>query len=202
MISLSLFFSFLFFSPPSCKVLDLSDNDLIGGLPQDLTFEAWPKLTHLLLSDNPHLGGSLAACIPQTCKRLQVIRLHNCALHGPLPEGLLANLPELKAVLVHDNALAGSSPLTLFEGEMLNKDRMAAAALGGAPGSGSSGASAGTSGGGGKPGGGEQDMKASKDHRWSFLFVFYPFWFWSWSSFFVPALLLSVSPFKNKSKTS
>mmetsp|Transcript_2054 Transcript_2054/g.4426 ORF Transcript_2054/g.4426 Transcript_2054/m.4426 type:complete len:532 (+) Transcript_2054:74-1669(+) len=109
---------------PGLKVLDLSDNDLRGGVPKEITFEAWPKLTHLILSDNPHLGGSLPACVPTTCRMLQEIRLHNCGLTGPLPPNLLNLLPDLKSFLLHDNSLDGPSPLALFTDEMLDKDRL------------------------------------------------------------------------------
>ena len=99
------------------QVLDLSDNDLRGGVPDDRTFEMWPDLTHMILSDNPHLGGGLHPSLPNACKRLQVLQLFNANLTGPLPPALISLLPELKSMLLYDNKLTGPSPLTLLSGE-------------------------------------------------------------------------------------
>jgi len=102
---------------PGLKVLDLSDNDLQGGVPPEAAFLAWPNLTHLVLSDNPRLGGSLPASLPQTSKFLEVVQLYNCGLAGCLPPAFLSQLPHLKKVLLHDNKLTGCSPVGIFSGE-------------------------------------------------------------------------------------
>jgi hypothetical protein len=95
-------------------------------VPDDRTFAQWPGLTHLILSDNPHLGGSLHASLPDSCARLQVIQLFNAGLSGPLPPALLSLLPDLKALLVFDNHLTGPSPLTLVHGEAKDEEKRAA----------------------------------------------------------------------------
>jgi len=75
------------------QVLDLSDNDLRGGVPDDRTFEMWPDLTHMILSDNPHLGGGLHPSLPNACKRLQVLQLFNANLTGPHAAAAARRLP-------------------------------------------------------------------------------------------------------------
>jgi len=105
---------------PTTQVLDLSDNDLRGGLPLEMTFECFAGLTHLVLSDNPHLGGTIPKSLPRNCPNLTVVQLHNAGIGGPLPPALISLLPQLKQLVVHDNLLTGPSPLTLLSGEAVH----------------------------------------------------------------------------------
>ncbi len=93
---------------PQLQTLDLSYNDLTGGIPSAVG--GLSNLQTLNLNVNPLAGG-----IPTTLgnlSNLQHLRLNNCDLSGNIPT-TLGNLSNLQELDMYNNRLSGSLPSTL-----------------------------------------------------------------------------------------
>ncbi|MBK7094094.1 MAG: T9SS type A sorting domain-containing protein [Saprospiraceae bacterium] len=118
------------FKMPSLEVIDLSDNFIVGEIPDYLNL---PSLKNLILTKNDFFGsipGELGMC-----NKLILLALQNNNFSGTIPSEL-SNLKELKGLFLSENELQGLLPdslfhlpelevLTLndnkFEGEIFNK---------------------------------------------------------------------------------
>ncbi|KAK8648247.1 hypothetical protein V6N13_129006 [Hibiscus sabdariffa] len=85
------------------EVLDLSHNQLEGGIPQNIGKLSSLKALYLAYNQ---LNSSLP--IPGLCelRRLQVLDIHNNSFEGTLPP-CLSNLTSLKILDLHDNLFSG-----------------------------------------------------------------------------------------------
>ena len=110
-----------------CSTIDMSYNDLVGGVPEALF--RMQRLLLLDLGNNPRLGGRLPCPLPgpdlavgggeaPVCM-LRFLTLSNCGLEGPIPPQLLELLSFTLAQLdLTGNALEGEIPNEV--GEMTN----------------------------------------------------------------------------------
>ena len=87
--------------------LELSSNGLTGGLPADLAWDAFTNLELLNLSDN-QLTGQIPEELGDI-PILYILNLSNNDLSGPIPPQL-GNLTNLNRLNLHGNQLSGSVP--------------------------------------------------------------------------------------------
>jgi len=85
--------------------LDLSDNQLTGPLPDELT--STTTLSYLNLNNNP-LGGTLVSF--KSLIDLEELHLSSCELTGEVYEAQLPEIPRLQVVDLTDNELEGPCP--------------------------------------------------------------------------------------------
>ena len=87
--------------------LDLSNNELSGPLPSDISF-LFPFITSLDLSGNKFSGE-----IPESianCTYLNILKLDHNQLTGEIPPKIGRDLPRLKTFNVSNNQLTGPVP--------------------------------------------------------------------------------------------
>ena len=89
------------------ETLSLLENDLTGGIPDDIGVSE--ARTILRLSNNPRLGGT----IPERwdAPRLEHLHLYGCGLTGTVPTSLFSNATGLRTLKLNDNpSLGGRIP--------------------------------------------------------------------------------------------
>ena len=98
----------------SLQVVDLSDNQLTGPIPEKL-FEGLTSLWTVNLSGN-QLSGPIPATLFEGLTSLAEVWLFGNQLTGPIPEKLFEGLTSLLRVNLYNNQLTGPIPEKLFEG--------------------------------------------------------------------------------------
>lgn len=97
------------FNISELEILDLTGNNLSGGLPADLYLGGVSRLQVLYLSSN-ELGGLIPSAISQ-CSELQLLSLSNNTFSGLIPKDI-GNLTALEILYLSWNYLTGT--LILF----------------------------------------------------------------------------------------
>lgn len=90
--------------PPSLQVLDLSINNITGGIPPPVFESATLKFLFL---DNNLFEENLPEYDPPIRSRLRQVWLHSNDLQGPIPERFAADWSNMEQLLLQNNALTG-----------------------------------------------------------------------------------------------